>query len=62
MYILTLIEAIKKENLRVSNGNRWIHFTGSEWVVYERKYNQKKTHEITRTANENKAVECLLEG
>jgi len=61
---MTLLEALKSDDLdlRVDNGNRWLVINESgEFVVYERKYHQKKTRIISITFDEEMAVKKLTE-
>jgi hypothetical protein len=61
---MNIIEAMKEENLRISNGNRWMYFDQItyEWVVCERSYGKKKNKELFRGffIEEHKAVKALL--
>lgn len=55
---------MKEENIRISNGSKWMYFdqTAYEWVVCEKPYGKKKVKELFRglSVEEEKAVKCLL--
>jgi hypothetical protein len=63
---MTIVEALKEENIRISNGNRWMYFDQSsyEWVVVERPYGKKKNIELFRglSIEQEKAINILLTG
>jgi hypothetical protein len=62
---MTITEAMKEENIRITWGNRWMYFdeTAYEWVVCERPYGRKKNKELFRglSIEEEKAVKILLQ-
>ena len=58
-----IIEILKNEefNVRLSaHYRRWMSWDGREWVVYERKMYAKRSTVITRTKNEQDAVNALV--
>lgn len=57
----TIYDALKEQNTRLSNGNKWLCFDGTNYVIYSREYNQKKTRTLIETTDENLAVQYLLE-
>ena len=59
---MTIIEALKTENIRISDGNRWMFWDTflPGWVVLERKYNAKKNTILIETDNEEEAIKYLL--
>ena len=60
---MTIIEALKKENLRINNGSRWLVWNESfgGWYVYEQRPYKKRSTIIVATKNELLAVDKLLE-
>jgi len=59
---MNIIEALKKENIRINNVNRWLVWdeTLEAWVVHGQEYAQKGARIIVTTWNEEKAVKYLL--
>jgi len=59
---MTIIEALKTEPIRVSNGDRWLYFdeTTEEWVVNEHRYGKRKVTCLIRTTVESDAVDVLI--
>lgn len=61
---MTILEALKSDDLdlRIDNGNHWLIINESgEFVVYERKYHQRKTRIISTTFDEEMVVRKLTE-
>lgn len=58
---MKIIEALKKENIAITSGNRWLFWDDDikEWVVLESKYYESST--LISTKNEEEAVNKLLE-
>ena len=61
---MTIIDALKAEftYARVTNGDKWLVWDGSEWVVYQKKAYQRGTATLYRGDSESDAVEALLNG
>jgi len=59
---MTILEALKRqdEDVRIIYLNKWIIFYDNEWVVYERRYNAKKSLIIYSGADESEAVKYLF--
>jgi hypothetical protein len=58
---MTIIEALKKENIRVSaHYGRWMYFEGSQWKVVEKQNNGKRLNILIETEDEEEAVKWLL--
>ena len=60
---MKIIEALKKENIIITSGSRWLFWDDviKEWVVLEREYHKKKNTTLISTENEEEAVNKLLE-
>ena len=50
---------LKEENVRLTNGNKWLVWDIDEWVVREHKYGQRGVTIIYRGNNLNKALKSL---
>lgn len=61
---MTIIEALATENIRISNGERWLVaevINGKTWfTIQERKHRAKNVRCVTETTDEEKAVAFLL--
>lgn len=60
---MKIIEALKKENIRISaSNNRWVYWDNETnmWVVLEREYNAKKNTILGAFYDEEKAIDILL--
>lgn len=58
---MNIKDCLRKENLRVSNGDKWLVIDDNgEYVVYEHKYRTSSGTEIYRGYNEEKAVSYLI--
>ncbi len=60
---MTIIEALKKQDLRISANNKWLYWDEAtdEWVVMVHHYKRKGVIELIRTKYEAEAVEILIE-
>lgn len=58
---MDIIEALKQEDIRVSNVRRWLVWCESvkAWVVYEHAY-AKRTEQLVVTEDEEEAIKWLL--
>lgn len=57
----TIYDALKEQGVCLSNGTKWLYFNGTNYVIYSRDYNQKKTRVLIETTDESLAVQYLLE-
>lgn len=59
---MTVIQALMKEDLRISNGSKWLYFDQSteEWVVLNRGYKKKQNDCLIRTYIQDEAIKVLL--
>lgn len=57
---MTILEALKSTNIRVSYGDRWLYYCQGQWVVLERKPYKKGNKTLIETDNEELAIETLL--
>lgn len=59
---LTVLDALRSPGIRLSNGDKWLVIDDDGiFVVYQRKYNAKKTEIIVATVDEHKAVAALMD-
>lgn len=60
---MDIVAALKAENIRVSNVNKWLFWdVGSrEWTVVEKKFAARGVTVLYSGDNEEKAVRVLLE-
>jgi hypothetical protein len=60
---MTIVEALKTKNLRISNGERWMLFEeGTGWVVMQLDNRRHVGNPIVETSSESKAIAYLLYG
>ncbi len=57
---MKIIEALKNENIRISNGDKWLVWWHDKWTVCYRPYGAKKTRVILESEHEEDAVHYLL--
>lgn len=59
---MTILEALKQFNVRVSYGGRWlVRNDDGEFVVYSHTYGAKKVRTLVTTTNEDEAVAVLTD-
>jgi hypothetical protein len=57
---MNLIEAIRNNDLRVNNGDRWLVIEpNGDFIVYQRKHREKQSRILLTTADEASAVKAL---
>jgi len=61
--VMTIIDALKRGNVRISTGSRWLFWDedSDEWVVLDRPYATKKNRTVYRGADIAEAVKVLTE-
>lgn len=57
---MKITEALKRENIRISAGTRWLVWGDDAWEVYSRGYNKRVSKLVMITEDEDKAVRYLL--
>lgn len=59
---MTIMELLKKENVRISHGNRWLYYNEADklWEVREQEYRKHNSTLIISTIVEESAVRRLL--
>jgi hypothetical protein len=62
MSATTINQLLQQENARISYGDRWLVWSGGQWVVLSRRYGQKRTRELIATDSEAVAIAVLLNG
>lgn len=58
---MTIIEALRTENIRLSNGNRHLVFDNGKWIVFETYRYMEITKTLIETDDEEEAVRVLLD-
>lgn len=59
---MTIINALKKENIRIDYGNKWLYWENTLecWEVRIQEYRKHNSKILISTKNEELAVEILL--
>ena len=59
---MKIVEALKTENIRITNGNKWMYYdvNYNMWFVRLREYRKHNSVVLIKTENEEEAVKILL--
>ena len=60
---MTIIEALKKENIRITNGDKWMYYdvNYNMWFVRCQEYRKHNSIVLIETVDEELAIKMLLE-
>jgi len=58
---MNIDSAMRKNDIRLVNGKRWMVWDNEEWVVYSRQHGEKKNRVMVRTQIQDEAIEVLLQ-
>lgn len=57
---MKIIDALKRHNIRISNGDTWLIAAGENFTVYRKPYGRRNVEVLIITANEYEAVAALV--
>lgn len=57
---MKILEALEKENIRLSNGDKWLIIDEGEFIVHQKKNGKKTVKTVYKGTSEEEAIKNLL--